>query len=64
MANSVNFKKKIIMTNKLTVLVAAATGMLGAKIVSALLDKGDVNVRAMVQSINDTNEKIVKRSMP
>jgi uncharacterized protein YbjT (DUF2867 family) len=45
------------MTNKSTVLVAGATGMLGTKIVSALLDKGDVNVRAMVRSINDSNEK-------
>jgi uncharacterized protein YbjT (DUF2867 family) len=34
-----------------------STGMLGSKIVSALLDKSDVNVRAMVRSINDSNEK-------
>jgi uncharacterized protein YbjT (DUF2867 family) len=45
------------MTNKLTVLVAGSTGMLGTKIVSALLDKGDINVRAMVRSSNDTNPK-------
>ena len=45
------------MTTKLTVLVAGATGMLGSKIVSALLDKGDVNVRAMVRSMDDSNEK-------
>ena len=44
------------MTIKLTVLVAGSTGMLGSKIVSALLDKGDVNVQAMVRSINDSNE--------
>ncbi len=37
------------MTTKLTVLVAGSTGMLGFKIVSALLEKGDVNVRAMVR---------------
>ncbi len=42
---------------KSTVLVAGATGMLGTKIVAALLDKGDINVRAMVRSIDDTNEK-------
>jgi uncharacterized protein YbjT (DUF2867 family) len=42
------------MANKMTVLVAGATGMLGTKIVSALLDKGDVNVRAMVRSTNDS----------
>jgi uncharacterized protein YbjT (DUF2867 family) len=45
------------MTNKLTVLVAGSTGMLGTKIVSALLDKGNLDVRAMVRSSNDTNEK-------
>jgi NAD(P)-dependent dehydrogenase (short-subunit alcohol dehydrogenase family) len=45
------------MTTKLTVLVAGATGMLGAKIVAALLDKGNINVKAMVRSSNDTNEE-------
>ena len=45
------------MANKMTVLVAGATGMLGTKIVSALLDKGNIDVRAMVRSINDSNEK-------
>ena len=45
------------MNNKLTVLVAGSTGMLGTKIVSALLDKGNVDVRAMVRSSNDTNPK-------
>ncbi len=45
------------MTTKLKVLVAGSTGMLGSKIVAALLDKGDVNVQAMVRSINDGNEK-------
>lgn len=43
------------MTTKLTVLVVGSTGMFGSKIVSALLDKGDVNVQAMVRSINDSN---------
>ena len=43
------------MTTKLTVLVVGSTGMLGSKIVAALLDKGDVDVRAMVRSINDSN---------
>jgi nucleoside-diphosphate-sugar epimerase len=43
------------MANKLTVLVAGATGMLGTKIVSALLDKGNLDVRAMVRSINNIN---------
>ena len=41
----------------LTVLVAGATGMLGSKIVSALLDKGNIDVRAMVRSSNDDNEE-------
>jgi uncharacterized protein YbjT (DUF2867 family) len=45
------------MTKKLTVLVAGSTGMLGSKIVSALLDKGNLDVRAMVRSSNDPNEK-------
>ena len=45
------------MTKKLTVLVAGATGMLGSKIVSALLDKGNIDVWAMVRSINDNNEE-------
>jgi uncharacterized protein YbjT (DUF2867 family) len=45
------------MTTKLIVLVAGATGMLGAKIVSALLDKGNIDVRAMVRSLNESNEE-------
>ena len=45
------------MTTKLTVLVAGSTGTLGSKIVDALLDKGHVNVRAMVRATNDSNEK-------
>ncbi len=49
------------MAEKLTVLVAGATGMLGSKIVSALLDKGNLDVRAMVRSINDTNPEKRKK---
>jgi hypothetical protein len=36
------------MTTTLTVLVGGSTGMLDSKIVSALLNKGNVDVRAMV----------------
>lgn len=43
------------MTTNLTVLVASSTGMLGSKIVSALLDKGNIDVRAMVRSIDDSS---------
>ena len=45
------------MTTKLTVLVVGSTGMLGSKIVSALLDKGTIQVKAMVRSSNDSNEE-------
>ena len=41
------------MATKLTVLVAGSTGMLGYKIVLALLDKGNLDVRAMVRQSND-----------
>ncbi len=51
------------MSNKLTVLVAGSTGMLGSKIVAALLDKGNLDVRAMVRSSNDTNPENRKKSM-
>ncbi len=44
------------MTAKSTVLVVGSTGMLGFKIVSALLDKGVTHVKAMVRSSNDSNE--------
>jgi nucleoside-diphosphate-sugar epimerase len=43
------------MTAKSTVLVVGSTGMLGFKIVSALLDKGETQVRAMVRSRADSN---------
>ncbi|MCC5621375.1 antibiotic biosynthesis monooxygenase [Nostoc sp. CHAB 5715] len=45
------------MTTKSTVLVVSSTGMLGSKIVAALLDKGNINVLAMVRSSNDSNEE-------
>ena len=41
----------------LTVLVAGSTGMLGSKIVSALLDKRNIDVRAMVRLLNDSNDE-------
>ena len=37
------------MSDKTTVLVLGSTGMLGTKIVNALLDKGETEVRAMVR---------------
>ena len=43
------------MTTNLTVLVVGSTGMLGFKIVSALLAKGNFAVRAMVRSISDSD---------
>ena len=49
------------MATKLTVLVAGSTGMLGSKIVSALLDKGNLDVHAMVRSSNDSNEENRKK---
>ncbi len=49
------------MTTKLTALVAGATGMLGYKIVSALLDKGNIDVRAMVRSLDDSNKENRKK---
>jgi hypothetical protein len=48
----INLRK--IMTTNLTVLVVGSTGMLGFKIVSALLAKGDLDVRAMMRSISDS----------
>ena len=43
------------MTTKLIVLVAGSTGMLGSKIVAALLERGSIDVRAMVRSSHDSN---------
>lgn len=45
------------MDTKPTVLVVGSTGMLGTKIISALLDKGTTNVRAMVRPDSDSDEK-------
>jgi len=45
------------MSSKLTVLVVGSTGMLGSKIVTALLDKGTINVRAMVHSKIDIDDE-------
>lgn len=45
------------MTTKPTVLVLGATGMLGTKIISALLDKGATEVKAMVRPSTDENEE-------
>jgi nucleoside-diphosphate-sugar epimerase len=50
------------MASKLTVLVVGSTGMLGTKIISALLDKGATVVKAMVRpgskSIEENRQKI------
>lgn len=45
------------MATKPTVLVIGSTGMLGSKIVSALLEKGTTEVKAMVHSLNDSDEE-------
>lgn len=45
------------MDTKPTVLVVGSTGMLGTKIISALLDKGTTNVRAMVRPDSNSDEK-------
>ncbi len=46
----VNFTMKI-MARKLTVLAVSSTGMIGFKIVTALLNKGATNVKAMVREL-------------
>ena len=53
---SINFTRKI-WTTKLTVLVVGSTRMLGSKIVAAVLDKGTVEVKAIVRSSNDSHEE-------
>jgi len=41
----------------LTLLVVGYTRMLGSKIVAAAIDKGTVEVKAMVRSSNDSHEE-------
>ena len=41
----------------MTVLVVGSTRILGSKIVAAVLDKGTVEVKAMVRSSNDSHEQ-------
>jgi nucleoside-diphosphate-sugar epimerase len=41
----------------LTVLVVGSTRILGSKIVAAVLDKGTVEVKAMVRSSNDSHQE-------
>jgi len=41
----------------LTVLVVGSTRILGSKIVAAVIDKGTVEVKAMVRSSNDSHEQ-------
>jgi len=41
----------------LTVLVVGSTRILGSKIVAAVLDKGSVEVKAMVRSSNDSHQE-------
>jgi uncharacterized protein YbjT (DUF2867 family) len=53
---SINFIRKIT-TRKLTVLVVGSTRMLGSKIVAAAIDKGTVEVKAMVRSSNDSHQE-------
>ena len=41
----------------MTVLVVGSTRILGSKIVAAVLDKGTVEVKAMVRSSNDSHQE-------
>ena len=45
------------MASKPTVLVVGSTGMLGIKVISALLNKGATEVKAMVRSDSDNKEE-------
>ena len=45
------------MNTRFNVLVVGATGMLGSKIVDALLQKGNIDVKAMVHSIKDSDKE-------
>jgi hypothetical protein len=53
---SIKFFTTKIWTTKLTVLVVGYTRMLGSKIVAAAIDKGTVEVKAMVRSSNDSHQ--------
>ena len=44
------------MSDKTIVLIVGSTGMLGTKIVNALLDKGETEVKAMVRADSDRQE--------
>ena len=54
---SIKFFSTKIWTTKLTVLVVGYTRMLGSKIVAAAIDKGTVEVKAMVRSSNDIHQE-------
>jgi uncharacterized protein YbjT (DUF2867 family) len=41
----------------LTVLVVGSTGMLGSLIVASVIEKGTVEVKAIVRSSNDSHEE-------
>jgi nucleoside-diphosphate-sugar epimerase len=53
---SINFTRKIS-TTKLTVLVVGSTRMLGSLIVAAVIEKGTVEVKAIVRSSNDSHQE-------
>jgi nucleoside-diphosphate-sugar epimerase len=54
---SIKFFTRKIWTTKLTVLVVGYTRMLGSKIVAAAIDKGTVEVKAMVRSSHDSHQE-------
>jgi len=54
---SIHFFTRKVRTTKLTVLVVGSTRILGSKIVAAVLDKGTVEVKAMVRSSNDSYQE-------
>ena len=49
------------MASKTIVLVVSSTGMLGTKIVSALLDKASTEVKAMVSPGSDSKEEKIQK---
>jgi nucleoside-diphosphate-sugar epimerase len=54
---SIKFFTTKIWTTKLTVLVVGYTRMLRSKIVAAAIEKGTVEVKAMVRSSNDSHQE-------